>query len=497
MSSSEEQEPPKKDLTSIIELSQRGLAEAAQGHGHGDGMAPILEMPEPEKVTADDFGNLDDLSNSAAAHTEATPPHSMESVLPPPESLDAMAISEPLGNLAVDTAADAGEEIATSSEPEAAAGIGELNAVTDYAEQPLQDFAHSAQSQSEVSTTSPEAEVETEAASADAAIDTNASADLMPEALASEQHQTPSINVNEDPPTPSQNETEYESALEAIPIPSPPEKAPLDPNRPVVHAPPVGATNTRKSETSKQSPGSKNDLSALKKLGNKLAIGRPKIEGAPAFSVLAYNQSGHFDAKTLEAIENALTSEDFGVRVEDVKIQLASGKLLIPQISEFAAVALAQKLREVVDTIELDLASEIFKSSVVEISSPDDSVFFDAEEFEPHREEVHDIGAEPRNEDELFSSNLSEIAGYQVTRVLSIVMASEVISAEIAEAPSNKEFEVITENLTRELIRRAFKLGAHGVLGLNFTLRSIESEKKESRAYRLLGTGTAVRVHRR
>jgi hypothetical protein len=44
-------------------------------------------------------------------------------------------------------------------------------------------------------------------------------------------------------------------------------------------------------------------------------------------------------------------------------------------------------------------------------------------------------------------------------------------------------------------------MGAHGVLGINFALKSIEAHKDASgriqRAYRLLGSGTAVRARRR
>lgn len=313
-----------------------------------------------------------------------------------------------------------------------------------------------------------------------------AAGEAMPSFLDDHTDEAPSILVEPEPPT--------ATPIVAREIPAEP-SATLDPDQAPLQAPPAGADHAIKSS---EAPTAKQDLSAVKQFADKLAIGKPRIEGAPAFSLLARNDSGHFDEKTIQAIEDALTSEDFGIRVDDVRVQLSTGKLLVPQISEFAAVTLAQKLRDVVDTIDVDLAAEIFKSSASELSSLSDSYFADTEAFQSHHEEVHDIGAEPGSESDLFTTNLPALADYQVTRVLSIVIASDILEPAVAENPSSKAFEGATEKITHELTHRAYKLGAHGVLGINFTLKAIEIYKdstgKMGRAYRLLGTGTAVRV---
>ena len=316
------------------------------------------------------------------------------------------------------------------------------------------------------------------------------------ETTAAVQHASHSSHSSIDATIDTESPTRAHAQPGLAPAPTP--KSQLDPNRLVVNAAPAGISHTRKSGAP---AAAKQDMSALKKFADKLSIGKPNIEGAPAFSMLATNANGYFDEKTIKAIENAITSEDFGIRVEDVAVQLSAGKLLVPQISEFAAITLAQKLRDVVDNIELDLASEIFKGSAAELGSMDESILMDAEEFETHHEEVHDMGAEPRNENDIFTTNLPELSEFQITRILSIVMCSEIMPADIAENPTTKEFEAATERLTEELVKRAFKLGAHGVLGINFTLKSIEAFKdtagKVRRAYRMIGTGTAVRARKR
>lgn len=279
---------------------------------------------------------------------------------------------------------------------------------------------------------------------------------------------------------------------------------------PPVDAPPAGLQQAIKS---KDPATQKQDLSQVRKFGEKLAIGTPKIDASPAFSLLIKGQGGPFDEKTRKAIENVIANEDYGIRIEDVAVQLDSGKLLVPQISEFAAITLAQRLRDVVDTIEVDLAAEIFKGSATEMTVDDESPLLDAEHFESHHEEVRDIGAEPASEKDLFSTNLNELAEFKVTRILSAVTASEIVPAEVAENAFSREFERVTEKLTQELVSRAFQLGAHGVIGINFSLRPIDAYKDPHmpdrddqghstfqnirRAYRLMGTGTAVRVRKR
>jgi len=274
---------------------------------------------------------------------------------------------------------------------------------------------------------------------------------------------------------------------------------PLDPNRPVVNEPPVsGSPHLKKAQPDAEH---NQNLNSLKQFAGRIAIGHPQIEASPAFSLLAKSQNGRFTEKQIKGIEDAITSEEFGIRLDEIKVQLQSGRLLVPQISEFAAITLAQKLRDLVDTIEIDLAAEIFKGSVSELLEKDEPFLMDTEQFEGHHEEVHDLGAEPKSADDLFSSNLSELANYQITRVLSIVTVSEIISANIAENPSDRDFERSTERLTTELINRAFKLGAHGILGVNFTLRPIDAHKDAdggiSRGYRIFGTGTAVRARKK
>ena len=245
----------------------------------------------------------------------------------------------------------------------------------------------------------------------------------------------------------------------------------------------------------------KPNLDSVKSFGEKIIIGKPKIDANPPFSMLITNKSKKFSDDLKKELQTILENEDLGIQFNDLVIQFETGKILLPQISEYAAVFIAQRIRDLVDNIELDLASEIFKSDSL-ADEPTEQIFNDAEMLEARTEEVHDIGAEPTKESDLFSTNLGEIAGFQVTRVLSIISHSEVISATIAENQHSQDFENLSDKLTKILIKKAFDLGAHGILGISYSLKPLESGMDKGsgvidRAYRVLATGTAVRARRK
>lgn len=267
---------------------------------------------------------------------------------------------------------------------------------------------------------------------------------------------------------------------------------------PPIEAPPA---DWRSPTPAQQPPPQKQDLESIKQFGERLSIGKPRLEAVPAFSVLLSMRSGHFSETCLKTIEELLETEDFGIRFQDVKVQTDQGKLLIPRISEFAAIVIAQKIRDSVDDIDIDVADEIYKGRSADVTTELNLV--DAQTLDQHREEIHDLDSEPASENEVFTTNLSdldEVKEYRIMRILSAITTSAIIDAMVAENPAGRAFEAATEKLTQELITRAFRLRANGVIGVTFTLRPINGYRDPAgqvvRAYRMLGSGTAVRARR-
>lgn len=432
---SEDQKP--KDLTSLVDLAEQAPDSVAPQEG------VMMDAPPPEQVSEADFGNLEELSRSAvneepAAAVEGEPALQVEP--PAPEA----SPSEFAGGLE---------------------GLGELPSLSAFQSQSAAEPQAEAAPQPDDFGSGSDNEGGSAAAFTPLDMDSSAAV----------------------PPVES-----VESAALAPPEPVLPD-APVLPE-PVVAAPPSA---DHVEHGAKEPLQAQNAMESVRAYGEKFAIGQPRIEASPPFSFFATFAP---TPAHIARIKDVLTAEDFGVTVKDIEVQLRSGKLLVPKISEFAAVTLGQKLREIADDVQLGLSTDIFKAKATEASDGDfDNVLFDSELFQPHGEEVRDLGAEPQNERDLFTTHLHTIEGHRITRILSALTVSKVVGPEVAENPgSNSILEDETEKLTAELITKAYKLGAHGVVGMAFTLKAFEVHTAlgKKRAYRLWGTGTAVRMHR-
>ncbi|HRK02571.1 MAG TPA: hypothetical protein PLH57_07880 [Oligoflexia bacterium] len=271
-----------------------------------------------------------------------------------------------------------------------------------------------------------------------------------------------------------------DQALSALQASAP--ETPLD-------APPAGLDQPQHSPEADQS--AKATLKSVGEFAGRMTIGHPTVEANPAFSLFA---KGTFNAEKIERIKGVLTSDEYGVRFEDVETQLSVGKLMVPRISEYAAIQLGQKIFDLVDTVEIALSDEIVEGQV-----PDDELI-DPDHFRKRTTDAHDLGDEPGSEADVFTATIGDFAGFTITRILSAITLSEIVPASVAEAPQSHEFEQVTEKLTRELASRAFKLGAHGVIGISFAVKLIEGYRDlggtDTRAYRMLATGTAVKAKR-
>lgn len=295
-----------------------------------------------------------------------------------------------------------------------------------------------------------------------------------------------SVEPVETPLMPEQQGLQNETLPSEMAAPMQPEF----PNEPVVEPP----AQFQKAQPLSPAPEKKQDLDGVKKFGESFAIGHPRVEASPPFSVMVTLK---YSEEMEKQIRDILSAEDYGVRFEEIKVQLKSGKMLIPKISEFAAVNLAQKLRELVDDIQMGLSNEIFQAkNRLESDSDFENILFEFETLDLHSEEVKDLGAEPQSERDLFTTNLSTVEGFRVTRILSAVSASKILPVEIAEESQRVKLELESEALTRDLVTKAFQLGAHGVIGLSFSLKTVELQTPDGKrkAMRLWAMGTAVRM---
>lgn len=105
----------------------------------------------------------------------------------------------------------------------------------------------------------------------------------------------------------------------------------------------------------------KKDLGEVKKYAEKISIGKPKIEANPPYSLLA---SGQFTEEQQRLIIGVVSGQNLGIHPDELTVQLSMGKLLIPRISEYAAIFIAQKIRDIVTDLKIDLSENVFMGKV-------------------------------------------------------------------------------------------------------------------------------------
>ena len=466
-SAGEPMPPPKQDMTSLFDVVQRET-ESATASGHAT-VQDAMEMPAFEPASDADFGSLEELSQQNIAEEFKNPP-----------PVEAQEPSEPALPVVEHQYSSLDSPVETSGEPQFdGQGFAPL---PDLAQQsapgeglePLPGINEPLQNGDQLGDLASGSVVE----------------QAVEQVLDAPQSFAFVETFVDAPPTEAAREVPQEFS---------------NPNFEPVVAPPPQAVKTKKPVPVTPLPTGK-DLRGVQQMAERVAIGRPRIEASPPFSVMISLAS---TADNLKRVEEALTSEDFGLRYSDVEIQLQSGKLFVPKISEFAAITLAQKLRDVADDIRLGLSEDIYKSKTLndpaEIANEAESgrprhdfenIFLDSESFHNHEEEIHDLSAEPKNERDLFTTHLTSLEGYRITRVLTALSVSKVVSDDVVDDLSGKKLEPEFDQLMRQMVTKAFKLGAHGLVGVAFSLKSNEivNAKGRRKVYRAWGVGTAVRA---
>lgn len=217
-------------------------------------------------------------------------------------------------------------------------------------------------------------------------------------------------------------------------------------------------------------------LEKVKSYAEQLPLGKPAVPAAFPFSLLI---SGHLEDHEKARLIDILSRENMGIREIDLEPQLATGKILIPRISEYAGVVLIQALRS---------ANVKFRFG------PSDSIYStdDTKEL-PYQNET----VEHRNY--LMQDDLAQAEQIPVTpattlpsvkdfKVIDTLTASAVLKSNAVEAENTAEFQDLVEALQRELKYKAHRRGADAIIQFKVDLTVLASPSH----YRLLATGIAI-----
>lgn len=230
----------------------------------------------------------------------------------------------------------------------------------------------------------------------------------------------------------------------------------------------------------------------LKKFAESTSFTGMSAEGNPSFSVLIRNVQFIEDVNDIIALmrELKLISDS----EEELKSRLMRGTLLVPRISEYAAIYLAHKLRRFDIDIQVGLSDEIHPPKHKE--APEVGM---VSKFNLYQNQSHHFHFDDPKLDisHIIVAATPGLEGHQVVRYQGVASEHKMIESYLVEDESSEEIPRYYQELAQKLKAHALRAHANAVVGLNYQLTPLPSEFGSSSAkYRLTCTGNLVWVNK-
>lgn len=230
----------------------------------------------------------------------------------------------------------------------------------------------------------------------------------------------------------------------------------------------------------------------VKTFAESSAFSSVSAEGNPSFSILLKNVRYIEDVNDIVTILRELSlladSED------QVKGRLMRGHLLIPRISEFAAIFVAHKLRRFDIDIQVGLSDEIHPPKHHE--APELGMVTKHNLYQNQAHHFH--FDDPKLEiSQIIVAATPTLEGHQVLRYLGVASEHKMLEGNLVEDDGSDEIPRHYQELAQKLKAHALKANANAVVGLNYQLTPLPSEYGiHGHKYRLSCTGNLVWVNK-
>ncbi len=216
------------------------------------------------------------------------------------------------------------------------------------------------------------------------------------------------------------------------------------------------------------------------------------VEGNPSFSVLVRNVKFVEDVNDIIILlkELQLMSDS----EEETRKRLTRGHLLVPRISEYAAILLTHKMRRFDIDIQMGLSDEIHPPKHHE--APETGM---VSKHSLHQNQTHNFHFDhPKLEiSQVIVSATPTLQGFQVIRYLGVASEHKTIPAELVEDENNEDVPKFYQELAQKLRAHAVKAHSNAIVGLNYQLTPIPPEYGgQGHKYRLSCTGNLVWVNK-
>ncbi len=230
----------------------------------------------------------------------------------------------------------------------------------------------------------------------------------------------------------------------------------------------------------------------VKKFAESSSFTGMAVEGNPSFSVLLKNVRYVEDVNDILSLlkELGLLSDS----EEQTKSRLMRGHLLVPRISEYAAIFLAHKLRRFDIDIQLGLSDEIHPPKHHE--APEVGLVSKASLHQNQSHHFHFDNSKLELSDIVVAATPT-LEGHHVLRYLGVASEHKMLESDVVEDESSTEIPKHYQELAMKLKAHALKAQANAVVGLNYQLTPLPAELGHSgQKYRLTCTGNLVWVNR-
>ena len=230
----------------------------------------------------------------------------------------------------------------------------------------------------------------------------------------------------------------------------------------------------------------------LKKFAESTSISGMGVEGNPSFSVLLKNIRYIEDVNDILSLMKELSL--INDPEEQIRQRLMRGHLLVPRISEYAAIFLAHKLRRFDIDIQVGLSDEIHPPKHQE--SPETGL---VSKYSLYQNQTHHFHFDdPKLEiSQIIVASSPNLEGHQVLKYLGVASEHKILDGHIVEDEDSEDIPRHYSELAQKLKAHALKSNANAVIGLNYQLTPLPSDYGTTgNKYRLSCTGNLVWVNK-
>ncbi|HTL10868.1 MAG TPA: hypothetical protein VL588_00170 [Bdellovibrionota bacterium] len=487
---------PKKDLTSVIELSKNWTPPA---HGD-DASAPVMEEKPIEKVDA--FESLDEYAANTpmpepppdpppdapdpslldAPHDAGSPPPPPPpDEPPPPEGTDPFA---PSTQASVASPLDGLSGVAFNPEPEGLAPAPPVDGLP-----PADDFSPPDPAPDPAMEMPDAGAAPEEAPPLPAAAGASSPFTVVPDSpalivtpLPSEQppdepHVTPTGVLGHEPThghepslggmgggEPSQSHMEPSMGIVAPPTHTGLTGSMAPPGTQSIPVPEPMPEPDRLARARTTSAAVSSAMQQVQKAARSLPVGKPAVAAAYPFSLLITGRLSDLDrAKLLDL----LSTHQMGFNDRDLEPQFMAGRVLLPRISEYAGILLIQALRDAAVVMQFGPSDSIFASE----ATADTEADLPAGDAEMLSRTYTDISR--GDADQIPVTTGDQIPGWDHWQVVDTLATSAALTIQQVEARRSSEYTDTLEALVRELKFRAARRRVHGLTQLKIQLDTL------------------------